>query len=316
MPITFALKLKSKKHRVTVDDLAVTSKHLEKQLGQHHGVYLKLHNNQINKNTLIYRYIEIDRLIEMISQNKLYAQNIQRFEDAREINGINDSSEHLSAQMLWPIPDYESLNRIKRKRRTLHLCASCWTFDLRSNGAPSQSFLMWKANSISYNSIKKIYEPSIRCRIETSIGNLIDSIESKRHDIVISDVVYGERTLNDYEQLLFHKSIYYDQEQEIRLAVLTNKTMVDPTDEQPIGMNIKINVKKLLTPHAQEPNKIIVSPFAKKNDERITVLERLCKSFNNVEVIPSSVFLNNRYYSELYNSNITDRTIRYNERVN
>ena len=280
---------KQRMRRVTIADLDIKSEHKVKTLGKY-GVYLKLHNKSINRDTIIYRYIKAEYLNKTIREGKLFVPNIQKFEDLRETKGLQEKIQTIPK--LRPIPDFGTRQYTKRIMRTLGLCSLCWTTDNRLNGQSDESFLMWKSYSLQKSNISEgnnaLYRIEPYCRIETTIGKLIESIEAKTHDIVISDVIYGQTyELNDYEYLLFRKSIYFDQEQEIRMAVLSNN---------PKGTFLKVNVEKLL-----EDTKLIVSPFALKNDKYIAELRLLCESLGKVEVAPSNIFLNvDGAYNEYY----------------
>ena len=289
--LSFRLTDKQEMRRVTIADLDVKSEHMVKNMGKY-GVYLKLHNKDIDKGTIIYRYIKVEYLNKTIREGKLFVPNIQKFEDVRETKGLREAIKDIPE--LRPIPNHWMRQYKNRIMRTLNLCALCWTTDNRLNGLPDESFLMWKFYSLQKSNIsegeKALYRIEPYCRIETTIGKLIESLVAKTHDIVISDVIYGEtHELNDYEYLLFRKSIYFEQEQEIRMAVLS---------KNPKGTLLKVNVEKLL-----EDADIIVSPFALKDDKNIEELRKLCETIKGVKVIPSNILLNiDGAYNEKYAS--------------
>ena len=265
--------------RVIIEELDVTTKHRVKNLGEY-GVYLKLQNKKINRDTTIYRYIKAEYLNKTIREGRLFVPNIQKFEDVREMKGLQEEIQNIPK--LRPILDYGTRQYTKRIMSTLGLCALCWTTDNRLNGQSDESFLKWKSYSLQKSNITEgnnaLYRVEPYCRIETTIGKLIDSLESTTHDLVISDVFYGDtHELNDYEYLLFRKSIYFDQEQEIRMAVLSNN---------PKGTFLKVNVGKLL-----DGTEIIVSPFALKDDNNILILRKLCQTLEKVIVSPSNIVL-------------------------
>ena len=287
--LSFRLTDKQRMHRVTIADLDVTSEHMVKNLGKY-GVYLKLHNKTIDRDTIIYRYIKVEYLNNILREGRIFVPNIQMFEDEREMKGLHESIKNIPNLRI--IPDYKMRQYKKRIMRTLNLCVLSWTMDNRLNGKQDESYLMWKSCSLQKSNITEggnaLYKIEPYCRIETTIGNLIDSIEVNTHDIVISDVIYGDTyELNDYEYLLFRKSIYFDQEQEVRVAALS---------KNPKGTFIKINVEKML-----EDTEIIVSPFTLKDDRYIAELKILCESMKTVNVVPSNIILNiDGAYNEQY----------------
>lgn len=276
----FRLADSYKMRRVTIADLDVNSEHLIRSMGKY-GIYLKLHNKSINRDTIIYRYIKVDYLNKAIKEGGFLVPNIQMFEDLREMKGISESIKNIPNLRI--IPDHWMRQYKKRIMRTLNLCVLSLTIDNRLNGEQDESFLMWKSYSLQKSNIiegnKVLYRIEPYCRIETTIGKLMDSIEAKTHDIVISDVIYGDtHELNDYEYLLFRKSIYFDQEQEIRMAVLS---------KNPKGTFLKVNIGKLL-----DGTEIIVSPYVMKDDSNIAELIIQCKNLRNVQVVPSNILLN------------------------
>lgn len=275
--------------RVKIDDLGVTNEHRVKIMGKY-GVYLKLHDKTKTRDTAIYRYIKAEYLNKTIREGRIFVPNIQKFEDVREMKGLQEAIQDIPE--LRVIPDYGTRQYTKRIMRSLSLCALCWTTDNRQNGQTDESFLMWKSYSLQKSNISEgnntLYRIEPYCRIETTIGKLIDSLEAKTHDIVVSDVIYGDtHELNDYEYLLFRKSIYFDQEQELRMAVLSRN---------PKGAFLKVNVEKLF-----KDTEIIVSPFVLKDDRNIAELRKLCETLKDVKVVPSNILINvDGAYNEQY----------------
>lgn len=248
---------------VTIQDLGLSDILPQRKVGRH-SIYLRHYNQDLTLDTAIYRYIKLSTLLDMLFYGLLHVSNRQDFTDLVEKKGLDTKvKELLSLSSLSVVPNYRDRRRIlKLHNRTLPLCVSCWTLDRRNNGEKDESFLMWKAYSRS---------DDIICRIGTTIGRLIKSIQKTPSDIVLSDVDYkGEITMNEYENLLFRKSIYYEDEQEVRMVVLSNKRE---------GIDLDVDNSILL-------NEIKLSPFIPPM-LRFFIMDKLkerCKKNTNKEI--------------------------------
>lgn len=180
-----------------------------------HRVFVKGHNYKLMSETKIYRYMRLSTLLDMLFYEIMHIPNRLDFTDLCEKNGLNKLVEELSS--FSSVPSYREKQIMKRmekdRQRALSVCVSCWTLDQRNNKTNDESYLMWKSYS----------KDDIVCRVGTTIGQLIESIKGTSYDIIISDVDYkGEVEMMEYEDMVFRKSIYYEDEQEIRMAVLSN----------------------------------------------------------------------------------------------
>lgn len=226
-----------RKDVVKIEELDLSEEQKVRDVNGHY-IYLKGYNYDLRSDTKLYRYIKLSSLLDMLFYDKMHVSNRQDFSDLREKDGLNKIAETIpSIYSFSAIPSYyERIRSGKQKRKTLSVCVSCWTFDNRNNGKTDESFLMWKAYSNN----------EITCRIGTTIGRLINSITDTPSDIVISDVDYqSQKEMNEYEDLIFRKSLFYEDEQEVRMAVLSDNRE---------GIDLKINKSTLL-------NEIKLSPF-------------------------------------------------------
>lgn len=195
--------------------------------------------------TKIARYTGLANLIDIMYYHRLFVPNRQNFDDLRETKGlrryrdsipqIRSSASHNS--VLW-------WNSIENdRRRFLQTCVSCWTMGIVNGDRLDENYLMWKSYA----------NGNVSCRIEISLGQLLDSITNIPEDIIIEDVVYGEYgQLNNNESLLFHKSRFYALEQELRLVVLSNNAR---------GVHLTLNVDELFG-NTADTFKVTLSPFA------------------------------------------------------
>ena len=226
-----------KKDIVKVEELELLEEQKVGGVGGH-SIFLRGYNHNLQPETKIYRYIKLSNLLDMLFYDKMHVSNRQDFTDLGEKDGLKRIPEGTpSIYSFSAIPSYhERIRKGRQNRKTLSVCVSCWTFDNRNNGKTDESFLMWKAYSNN----------EITCRIGTTIGRLINSITDMPSDIVISDVDYqSQKEMNEYEDLIFRKSLFYEDEQEVRMAVLSDNRE---------GIDLKINKSTLL-------NEIKLSPF-------------------------------------------------------
>ena len=257
------------REHVSTHELGLSAEQKMKDLGNH-GIYLLKHNTDFDENTKIYRYMRLSSLLDMLYYSKMYVSNMQSFTDIRDKLGLMRLSKDIlhftSVQNFW------DRQREKNIRRALQLCASCWTLDQQRDGENRENYLMWKAYAGN----------ELCCRIGTTLGNLIESIESKKYDILISDMVYGDVTIyNEYESLIFRKTVHYECEQEIRLVVLSNN---------PSGVYLNMNLKKMFDCHNCECE-IAISPFVPLQTMysiRNMVHEK-CKKYENLKVKQSDI---------------------------
>ena len=222
---------------VKVEELDLSEKQKAREVNGY-NIYLRGYNYDLRSDTKLYRYIKLSSLLDILFYDKMHVSNRQDFSDLREKNGLNKIAEVMpSIYSFSAIPSYhERIRKGRQKRKTLSVCVSCWTFDNRNNGKTDESYLMWKAYSNN----------ELTCRIGTTIDKLINSITETPSDIVISDVDYlGQKEMNEYEDLIFRKTLFYEDEQEVRMAVLSDNRE---------GIDLKINKSTLL-------NEIKLSPF-------------------------------------------------------
>ena len=221
-----------------------------------HSVFLRGYNHNLQPETKIYRYIRLSTLLDMLFYGELHISNRRDFTDLREKKLPNKITGNLSEFSY--VPNYRDRQKMKEmEEKALSVCVSCWTLDNRGNDKADESYLMWKAYSNN----------EITCRIGTTIGRLINSITGTPSDIIISDVDYlGQKEMNEYEDLIFRKSLFYEDEQEVRMAVLSSNRE---------GVDLEVDNSILL-------NEIKLSPFIPQT-LKCFILEQLknwCKSNN------------------------------------
>jgi len=261
---------------ISLQEFEMTDEKPVRQFDEHHFIIMKDHCHGLKNDTKIYRYMRLSALLDMIYYKVMHVPNMQDFTDLREKKGHKKIIEQETSLYKFPnfkisaVPSYREILYIKRKEkerlRALSVCVSCWTLDKRRNNENDENFLMWKAYS----------KDDMVCRIGTTIGQLINSIKKTNHDIIISDVDYNNKVeMSEFESLIFKKSIHYEDEQEVRMVVLSDKRA---------GIDLQIDIPKLL-------NEIKISPFIPPvlSSFILWQLKTWCKNLENIKIDYSNV---------------------------
>jgi len=202
----------------------------------------------LDLSTKIARYMNIDYLYDLLCGGKRFrVYNRSCFSDLSE---TKDYGTH--GFNVFHIVSNKTPDELKRecdlcgelKKNCKNMCVWCWSKDIINKNGDNECaerYLMWKAYT----------DGVIGCRIETTIGKLIESFDDN-YDYVIGEVSYGDRNdkrVEDEHSVtaweLFTKNHYYADEQEVRLVVLSKQK------EDYIEC---VNLQCLLT-------KITISPF-------------------------------------------------------
>ena len=232
-------------YKITINDLSINDYRLI------NGIYVHKDIDDERLNMPIFRYMPFEYLLSLIKENRLYIANRSSFTDLTEQGNILNLKFESTMLVVNRNKKMEKKmsDRIKERRESAYnVCASCWTKDTYTYG--NESFLMWKCYSGS----------KICCRIETTIGDLINSISTKgiTEDIVLSEMNYVDFQQNKYmgniQHYLFEKPLAYTGEQEVRLYVMSN-------DEK---IYLEINPFTMI-------RKILISPFIDNDFSKILI---------------------------------------------
>lgn len=183
------------------------------------GIYV--HESIKDLNQPIFRYMLFEHLLGMLSKKRLYVSNRSSFNDLSE-HGWKENLKYISPFSSVGKGKTESSRTYNKWKASYNICISCWTYDkhyyVHNMERECESYLMWKA----YNT------GGIGCRIETTLSDLIERINvEKKHDILISEVSYiDEHRSGNIHNDIFSKPRYYQDEQEIRLCVLSQEKSV------------------------------------------------------------------------------------------
>lgn len=173
---------------------------------------INIHERLLNKlDCKIYKYIPIAYLIELLHSKQLFVANRASFKDKRE-QGHKENIRNMFAFL--PAKNDATHNDDWREAQLLKLheayklCISCWTEDI--HGKCDESIMNWNCYG------------SDTCRIETTISKLANCLSPNCKDILIAPVQYDkEKSDSCIELRIFSKHLAYQEEQEIRLCVLS-----------------------------------------------------------------------------------------------
>lgn len=214
----------------------------------------------------IYKYIETNYLLQLLESKKLYIANRTTFKDRRE-QGIKENKK----KMCYPLPaKFETLEQEEWGKEYLiklteayKICISCWTRDIHENC--DESITNW--NCYGTNT----------CRIQTTIRDLLENMNCANFAALIAPVKYSQEKIDDIENSIFRKYIAYQDEQEIRLCLLSLNHYE----------NVEVNVEKMIKAIRLSPsnsnayNKIFsegtisLFPFLKNKIEVSHIIENL-----------------------------------------
>ncbi|MBR6286366.1 MAG: hypothetical protein IKR18_05150 [Bacteroidaceae bacterium] len=215
---------------------------------------------ELDRHTKIHKYLDLDFFLHMLKTKKFYVSIKHSFEDKDE--------KSLSFKYMLPLQavgentitnNYDTSNmlnatleKIREYKETANWPVSCWT------SRNIENYLMWKA-----------YTSKFGVRISTTIDKLVYALTPCDYDIYCGRISY--KTANyamGIDELLFTKSNFYTNEEEIRFYFEPRKT-----DKE---QDHNINSIELPIMFNQDDfhliDEVILSPFIKK-----ATAEMLCE---------------------------------------
>lgn len=177
-------------------------------------VYVK---DSIDMQMKIFRYLKTYHLLEMLQTEQFFIARRTVFSDKRE-KGYKENLKSFFALLPCGNSEHDIMARqsilTTRDYARNHIRVSCWTKDLYSNH--SENYLKWKSFGEGY------------CRIETTLSDLLKSIDFRGMTVVVAPIQYKKEeydsTLFD---LIFTKTLEYEAEQEIRISLFPNEAISD-----------------------------------------------------------------------------------------
>ena len=200
-------------------------------------VYI-LKSSDINLGTILFKYIDLLALIEIVKNKKFKIRLRREFSDRRESGELyNPFTEHLLQVGEHVTDHYTKIwegYKITRKESG-SLLTSCFTT------CEDELYSMWKSFTNTYTGI----------RITTTIGNFIKSIDYTGYEIYIGKVEYLKNDIGmpDFERYIYAKNYCYKTEDEVRMYFI-------PKNEITEKKNIKLDIDTTKT-----FSEILLSPF-------------------------------------------------------
>lgn len=220
--------------------------HIRKSLWQH-------------KDMKIYHYLRVGYLLTLLRKKTLYVNNRALFSDVREQGIMENLKYNFDIFLRHPHNKEErEKNREDLKRLTtlknlaFKSCISCWTKGVSYSQECNEDITEWD----HYGTGKAQYGET--CRIETTIEQLVNAIQSSPNPMWLSEVQYDkEKMRGTPEKWIFWKYYAYEQEHELRLCIDTHQEHI----------SLDISPENLI-------NNICLSPYIQK-DERQYIIENI-----------------------------------------
>lgn len=210
------------------------------------GKSLWIQSVDLSAETRICRYMGFDVFLQIL-EGRLFVPRKKLFLDARESGKISNqwrfacslfdkNNEKTSDKVVEEQSKIdEHVDNLKKSR---YLLTSCWTFD---NG---EDYMMWMS-----------YAPTIGVCVQTTIGDLLNSIEYDKYDYIpiCSPMLYGNVSIrkNSLESF-FTKDKFYKSEREMRIYFVPkseinkfNLDRVTNSDIESILLNASVSEKRM-----------------------------------------------------------------------
>ena len=208
------------------------------------------HINTPKRDTVIWRYLDLWKFLDIIDNRKLYMSRADTFEDKfegripnRKVNDLQDGH---------PLKNLDGFSESSLKKSSY---ISCWCSE------QDETYPMWK--------IYSDYRGALA--IKSTVGDLIDSISENDRNQYIGKINY----VNPKEtyvfagntfQLFFEKRDYFVFENEIRIMTTLPYENGRELLELPLGTKLNVSPEKLI-------NEIYLAPLADQNFKNLIELK-------------------------------------------
>lgn len=206
-----------------------------------------------NGNTIIWRYMGIDKFLHLITSKQLFFTRLSKMTDKYE-GSLPDEILHKIIQQIHKETNGDPFDRIIKKRREFEkfkdfTFINCWAKNR------NESYALWKIY---------LRGSSSGVAIKSTVGKLRKSLESQpdNFDFYIGDVKYNSVNLElppTPHQLTLLKKPYYEFENEVRVFFDYDEEFEKRTplfSETP-GWALNIDIEELI-------DSIYISPFSGK----------------------------------------------------
>lgn len=173
-------------------------------------------NNNLDLNIKMYRYLRTCHLLEMLQTQRFYIAHRPVFSDRRE-KGYKENLSFSFAILPRGDSEYDEKSRqtilLTRDYAKNNVLISCWTKDQYKNR--SENYLKWKSFGEGY------------CRIESTLTDFLHSMDFGNMKVIIAPIQYKKEGYDgSLYDLIFTKTLEYEDEQEIRICLFPAKTDV------------------------------------------------------------------------------------------
>lgn len=198
-------------------------------------------------NLVIWRYMDLWKLLDILDYNRLYLTQVIQFEDQLEGRLNYHRIDSLSKDHIFNLIDNFSKETLIRENYI-----QCWTAE------KTETYHMWKVYSDYRSAVA----------IKTTIADLKNSLIDEEQDVYIGQIEYINPQNNYFFrsnafQLFFEKRMYFSFENEVRILTVKTAANSDEINKLPDHVFIKVNPKILikeikLAPLASESFKTLV----------------------------------------------------------
>lgn len=200
----------------------------------------------INKDTKVWKYMNLAKFISLLSKNQLHFTRIDLFDDNFE-GSITSKNHYNRKKFLETVTSEESAIRaLSDYKEALKLCyANCWRID------DYESEAMWK-----------LYCPlNMGIAIQTTYDKLKKSIEHEK-DLFIGLINYIDYEVDSFGEnniffQIMHKRISFSHEKEVRIATFAPFTSKNNNEIPPKPEGLTIDWQ-----HNNVIESIYVNPYA------------------------------------------------------
>ena len=203
-----------------------------------------------NGNTIIWRYMGIDKFLHLITEKKLFFSRLSKMTDKYE-GSLPEEVFRKRLKQITKNSNEDPFPKIIKERREIekfryYTFLNCWTINR------NESYALWK-----------IYLSGSTCgiAIKSTVGRLRKSIESipNNSDFYIGKVNYSKDLINyppNQFQLTIAKRPYYDYEKELRVFFNYDESVEkkNPIYSELPGWEMDIDIHELI-------DRIYISPF-------------------------------------------------------
>ena len=227
----------------------------------------RISDRQPNGHSVIWRYLALEKFLDLILTSQLFFTNLTRLTDKYE-GTILESNLRLALSTAKKDPDSEETKRVILKEQDEinmlrnYTLVNCWTLKR------FESFALWKIYVGS--------GPGVAIR--TTVSNLRTSINTTKQNfdenISLAKIKYQDKLDHSFSRIeaTITKKKFYDFESEMRLIIFNfplNSNGYSVPYDMTIGRKVNVDSKKLMSD-------IYISPFINET-YRTTIKDTIIK---------------------------------------